>query len=554
MDGSEQGRNVVIESRSVANAKTKDTRNQWPGGQHPILPPGLPPGLPSGLPPDLPTASLTAAGDIAYAWDIEDDSITWMGESAQIFDGRAGNLTNGEAFSECINPDDLSNRLRILNRHFSIGEAYDCEYRIRHMECGFQWVHDRGAAVFDASGVPRRLHGVLRVITDRKHQEALLEHRANFDDLTGHFNKLRLREALQTAIAYNTRHEISGGFLIVGIDKLSVTRKKYGHDVADAVLIGTSHRIERCLRATDIIGRIDGDRFGIILSHCDSKGIEVTANKILNTIRGTAIQTPTGGVAVTVSIGGIAFPGLIRSAVDAMENADKALREAKYSGCNTFILHELTEEQRTRRQRMIAVGKQTLDAIADDRITLAYQPVVDAHSHAIQYYETLVRMYEPSGRLANPDEFVPALERLGTIRQLDLRALELTIRGLERSSDMRLAVNVSSLTITDPVWLRALVSLIHGRRNIAERLIVEITETAALEDFDVTARFVESIHDLGCKVALDDFGSGYTSFKHVKSLTVDVVKIDGTFVFDLDSNRENEVFIQTRWTWRAISA
>ena len=523
----------MIESRLPAESDSDQSREPRPGGRR------------LSLPPDLPTASLKAAGDIAYVWDMQDDAITWMGESARLFDEDAGGIANGEAFSECINPEDLANRLRILNRHLSIGEAYDCEYRIRHKEGGFQWVHDRGAAVFDTSGTPRRLHGVLRVITDKKHQETLLEHRANFDDLTGHFNKLRLREALQTAIAYNTRYEISGGFLIVGIDKLSQTNETYGHDVADAVIIGTGHRIERCLRATDVIGRIGGDRFGIILSHCDNKGMEVTAEKILDAIRCSPVQTPAGGLNVTVSIGGIAFPGLIRSALDAMVNADKALQEAKYSGRNTFILYELSDEQREQQQRMIAVGEQVSNAIASDRIALAYQPVVDAHTHKIKYYETLVRMYTPEGRLVNAGEFVPTVERLGTIRQLDLRALELAVRDLGLWPDMTLAVNVSSLTITDPVWLRALVGLVHGHRNIAERLIIEITETAALEDFDVTARFVGSVQDLGCKIALDDFGSGYTSFKHMKSLTVDVVKIDGAFVSDIDTNQENEIFLQT---------
>ena len=108
-----------------------------------------------------------------------------------------------------------------------------------------------------------------------------------------------------------------------------------------------------------------------------------------------------------------------------------------------------------------------------------------------------------------------------------------------------MAVNVSSLTVTDPAWLRTLVSLIKGRSDVAKRLTIEITETAALEDFDVTARFVSSVRDLGCKVALDDFGSGYTSFRHMKSLTVDVVKIDGAFVTDVATNRENQMFIRT---------
>jgi len=131
------------------------------------------------------------------------------------------------------------------------------------------------------------------------------------------------------------------------------------------------------------------------------------------------------------------------------------------------------------------------------------------------------------------------------IRPLDLRALEIAVHDLRDHKDVRLAVNVSSLTVTDPAWLRTLMSLIKGRPDVANRLTIEITETAALEDFDVTSRFVSSVRELGCKVALDDFGSGYTSFRHMKSLTVDVVKIDGAFVTDVETNKENQMFIRT---------
>ena len=141
--------------------------------------------------------------------------------------------------------------------------------------------------------------------------------------------------------------------------------------------------------------------------------------------------------------------------------------------------------------------------------------------------------------------FVPIAEKLGMVRLLDLRALELAVAELTAYPQVSVAVNVSSLTVTDPAWMRKLMGLIRGRPTIAKRLMVEITETAALEDSEVTSRFVAAVRGMGCKVALDDFGSGYTSFRHMKSLTVDVVKIDGAFVTDIEKNVENQVFIKT---------
>jgi len=490
--------------------------------------------------------ALTASGDLGYCWNLKDDVITWIGNPKSVLaSDDFSEIMSGEAYGERINPEDLAHRLQVLNRHFATAKAYDCEYRIRRKDGAFCWVHDRGGAIHDGSGSPSFMYGTLRVVTGRKQQESLLEHRANYDDLTGHLNKVRLREALQNALSYNERYKVSGGYLAVGIDKLSMINGGYGHETADAVIIGVGQRIERCVRVTDVIGRIGGDRFGCVLSHCDEQGLVITAEKILDSFRSAPIETPSGPVHVTVSIGGSQIPGFIRTALDAMTGAEAALADAKAQGRNCFVAYRVTEEQRLRQRTNIALGEKVMKALDTGRIVLAYQPVVDAKTRKVSYYETLIRMIDEEGTVISAGQFIPVVEKLGMIRPLDLRALELAVTDLRTYSDVRLAVNVSSLTVTDPAWLRTLVSLIKGRADVAKRLTIEITETAALEDFDVTARFVSSVRDLGCKVALDDFGSGYTSFRHMKSLTVDVVKIDGAFVTDVATNRENQMFIRT---------
>ena len=492
------------------------------------------------------SVALAAAGDLAYIWDLEDDRIDWVGDVGGIFGRNAhAAVGNGEGFNERINSEDLARRLKVLNEHLSTGSLYDCEYRIRRDDGSFIWVHDRGGMSVGRDGEPQRLAGTLRVITRRKQAESLLEHRANFDELTGHLNKARLREALQSALAYNQRYKVSGGYLAVGLDKLSMINDGYGHETADAVIIAAGQRIERCLRITDIIGRIGGDRFGVVLAQCDEEGLARTAEKILDAFRSAPLETGAGPLRLTVSIGGVSIPGFIRTAQDAMTGAESALQEAKAAGRNCFMRYEMSTEQRERQRRNIEVGEDVLRALDDDRIVLAYQPVVCARTRETRYYETLLRMYDEHGQLRSAGEFVPILEKLGLIRLLDLRALELAAQDLRRHPDVALAVNVSSMTVIDPSWMRTLVSLVTGSRSIAERLTIEITETAALEDFDVTARFISNVRDLGCKVALDDFGSGYTSFRHMKSLTVDVVKIDGAFVTDIANSPDNQLFVRT---------
>jgi EAL domain-containing protein (putative c-di-GMP-specific phosphodiesterase class I) len=137
------------------------------------------------------------------------------------------------------------------------------------------------------------------------------------------------------------------------------------------------------------------------------------------------------------------------------------------------------------------------------------------------------------------------VEQMGMIRLIDRYALEMAVTELTRYPGVTLAINVSGLTVVDESWMRAFRALLKDKPDLASRLMIEITETAVMEDIEDSARFVAAVRDLGCKVALDDFGSGYTSFRHLKSLTVDVVKIDGSFVINLGENPDNLLFIRT---------
>jgi EAL domain-containing protein (putative c-di-GMP-specific phosphodiesterase class I) len=154
-------------------------------------------------------------------------------------------------------------------------------------------------------------------------------------------------------------------------------------------------------------------------------------------------------------------------------------------------------------------------------------------------------MREPDGNVVAAAKFMPVVEKLGMIRPVDRTALRLAVEELEAHPAVKIAINVSGLTTSDRSWLRSATALLRGRNGLAERLIVEITETAGLDDMDACARFVTTLRELGCRVALDDFGAGYTSFRHLKQLAVNIVKIDGSFVRNIRSTPDNLVFVRT---------
>jgi len=490
-------------------------------------------------------AALTAAGDIAYDWDLATDEIRWHG-SVEPFLGRhhPEAIGSGRLLAERLNPDDLLLRQQRLNAHWVRRAEFDCEYRIRSDNGAFAWIHDRGTATFDDAGRPVSMHGVWRLVTGRKAQEHRLERTANYDDLTGHFNKKRLRETLDHVLSSSLRSGNAGAYLAVGIDRLTQVNEAIGHDAANAVIVEIGQRLDRCLRVSDVIGRVGGDRFGIVLANCPEEHVAAAAEKILSAVGHPAIPTRGGSVQVTVSIGSATFPEQAKTSYEVMTRAETALAEAKRSGRNRFVPYRPSEEQRRQHRFGMALGERVQRAMQEDRLVFAYQPVVASNTGEIDHRECLLRMIDEDGRVVSAGEFVPIIEQLGFIRVIDRFVLEKAVAEVSAHPGVRLGFNISGLTATDYAWLRTVTSLLRGKEEIASRIVVEITETAALHDIEESARFVAILRELGCHVALDDFGAGFTSLRHLQALAVDIVKIDGSFVRDLARNHDNQMFLR----------
>jgi EAL domain-containing protein (putative c-di-GMP-specific phosphodiesterase class I) len=200
-----------------------------------------------------------------------------------------------------------------------------------------------------------------------------------------------------------------------------------------------------------------------------------------------------------------------------------------------------TEIHCDRQASGLAICASVQAALRQDRLFFAFQPVVCAATGRINYFECLLRMRGTEGTVVAGGDFITTIERLGLIGLVDDYVLRLTVRELVASPGIRLGLNISSLTACEGSWLRSLLSLLRHRSDLARRLVVEITETAALHNIEESARFVNTLHNLGCRVALDDFGAGHTSLRHLQLLAVDTVKIDGSFVRNLSVSREQRI-------------
>ena len=491
-------------------------------------------------------ASVRAAGDLHYVWDLEADAIRWSENALERLgyeDSTA--ISTGLAFQSRINPEDLPQRRLALLNHYGGGEPYECEYRLRMADGGFCWVHDVGRAEFSEDGDPRLLAGALRIITARKKVEARLEQLANYDELTGLFNRSRLREGLEHMLLYFQRYEESGAYLAISIDRLAVISDAFGVEAADAVIVTVAERIQQCLRTSDILASTARGAFGVVLARCPEANIEKAATRIRKAVRRAPAETPAGPIHVTISAGAIAIPRLAQGPCDTMGKAELALDQARRIGSDQFCVYAQNPTDRRHYQESLRVAELVQDAVRRDRLLFAFQPVVDVRGGHPAFYECLMRIRGEDGGLISAAKFMPVVERLGMARLIDRHALAMAVRELEAAPGITLALNISSITATDRSWLRRLTTLIKRRPDLAPRLVVEITETFAMHDVEEMSTFVSAVRDLGCRVALDDFGAGYTSFRHLKALTIDIVKIDGSFVRDAAANIDDLMFIRT---------
>lgn len=497
---------------------------------------------------------LSMIDESAYVWDLTTDRISWEHNAvAMLGVPDALSIATGAAFQLIISPEHASRRPELLAAAAKAepngrGFAYRIQYAIRPKGArteGFLRLEDQGRIWFSAAGKMLDARGVVRVINERYLEEQRLLFRSDSDELTGQLNRIRLMEAMSAVIDKATIDQQPCAFLIAAVNNMAVINETFGFDVGDEVIAAVGRTIKDKLRSGDIIGRFSSNKFGIIIQDCGPGALRVAAERFMKAVRDSHVKTSVSQISATISVGGLIIPNQAQSVQQALNFALHALERAKTKRFDCFMAYEPTPGAETTRRRNISIADEVIEAIDDDRMRLVLQPMVNAKTGRADIYECLLRMEKPDGRLISAGEFIPVAEQLGLSRLIDRRTLELAVGLLKRHPDLHLSLNVSGLTCTDHEWLVTLQRVTGSRRDVLSRMIIEITETVAIEDLDQSINFVDTLKELGCRVAIDDFGAGYTSFKNLKLLNVDMVKIDGTFVKNIADDTSDQIFIKT---------
>ena len=429
--------------------------------------------------PPVPQASsiLASLGQAAFIWDLTADTIVWSDNAGAVFtDIPVEALASGSAFARLIEPSRSIRNEALAQSAPARGDegvAYRIEYGIRAAASApVIWIEETGCWFAGPDGKPVRAQGIVRVNNERHARDEQLMRLSRHDPLTGELNRTHLVASLAETIEETMRFRSSSAFMLIGIDHLARVNDAFGFDVADAVIAEVGKRIRAKLRGGDVLGRFSGNKFGLVLRNCTVDDTNTAAERFLAGIRDEVIPTKSGPVSVTASIGAITIPRYARNADEAINRAQETLDGAKRRRAGSFALWRPNVERDAQRRVNIRVTDEIVTALNERRIVAAFEPVVEARSRQPAFYECLVRMEQEDGQALLAPDIVPVAERLGLIRLVDHRVLELAVAELAASPNVRLSLNISPDTTMDPDWWTGIESLDAGlsrRRRAADR-------------------------------------------------------------------------------------
>ncbi|CAN1530151.1 COG5001 Predicted signal transduction protein containing a membrane domain, an EAL and a GGDEF domain [Rhabdaerophilaceae bacterium] len=489
-------------------------------------------------------------GEATYSWNVETDTMTWALEATQIFGVRdIAQINSGTAFATLIDQASPHSRhaevFESERRDQGTGVSFNSRYLINPSPGLRFWVEDNGRWFANDQGRPRLVHGVCRRVLAPTSEEIALVTKRHFDPTTGALTRADFCNALGDAIMTNAKDSRGLVLLMIAVDDLAELNKKYGYHIGDEVIAAVVRRLRSLIRRRDVLGRYATNKIGIILAPSLAEHMEFVANRIASAIRSAPIETSAGPISASVHLGGVAVPRDAKTAIEALHGCEEALTDAKDRLDAPFHAFTSDPAMRTLRSSNRESTDAVLSALNDRRIELAFQPIVQSATGKVAMFESLVRMVSPEGELIGAGSIVPVAERLGFLHLIDHRVMELALQTLRECPDLRLTVNVGVDTALHADWMAAFRAHLSIDTTVASRLVVEITETSLIDDLKAAQSLIEAIKDCGARVAIDDFGAGHTSFRNMRMLPIDILKIDGTFIKNLARSEDDRFFVQT---------
>ena len=382
--------------------------------------------------------------------------------------------------------------------------------------------------------------GILTDIRQIKRQEEQLLHLATHDPLTGLHNRREFNTILERHLSRAKRYSGSGAVLWMDLDGFKEINDGLGHKVGDELLASLAHRMKSTIRESDVLARLGGDEFAIVYPNVDSTQAQIAAARLLDAIRGHTANIQGQAIRTTASMGIVLFPEHGMQPTELLMQADMAMYRAKEQGRNRFCVYSPDAGVLQAPEQRIDWLRLVREALEGDGFVLYAQPILDLRTDKIVRYELLLRLLDRDGGIIPPGAFLDIAEQFGLSGDIDRwvlsKAAEILSNAEIMETGISFAINLSPRTMTDKEFLD-LISEMPALSVIGPvRLVMEITETAAIYNIHVAKDFLRTLRGRGYEFALDDFGMGFSSFYQLKNLDVDYLKIDGSFIRNLSQD------------------
>jgi diguanylate cyclase (GGDEF)-like protein len=393
-----------------------------------------------------------------------------------------------------------------------------------------------------------RVEGSLQDVTEKSKADEKLRFLADHDPLTGVLNRRGIESVLGQAVGHRDKSR-SVALAYLDLDRFKLINDLFGHLAGDEVLRQVCHRVRELLAENHYVGRVGGDEFVVVFDDTTMDAAADVCREIIDRIETSSYQTGDKAFQVKGSIGLIELADGVR-VKDAIYMADRACRVAKKRSADSLVTYEKTAPEFGERERELRLVEHLGAGVVPDGLFLVMQPIMSLKEpYQSHNFEVLLRMREADGSITPAGKIIEAAENNGRAAVIDRWVLLQTLEWLElhysRLPNTRfVCMNLSGASLNDEKFTHDAFSMLARHRRGAQRLCIEITESVALHDLETTRRFIDTVRGFGAKIALDDFGAGYTSFSYLKELPADAVKIDGSFVTAVNAHPANLAIVE----------